>query len=373
MSEAPADDAIVKPEQSGLLVGRLRDIVAGELQTNAEAKWCDDQTILRYIRAQVHNKPKDKVEKHLKNASEQLIGTIKWRREQQPELRGCRKCQMDPTSHCMRVLGVDRIGRPVVYTCFSQAMHRTDVDANVDHMLWCMEECVRVMNEGGRGAESWVWIVDYHGYSMRVDSSPTTASRCAQMLAHYPERLGKAFCVDAGWLFESTWAIIRRIVNERTASKVGFVRSADLHSALSEMCDEEVIQWVAAEMADNRTRKPPNWQKDPTTGKRWWAPPDEPGGHDSRGTSSYLRSPLFKYPPWLSADQKAEEGITAPPARSTDNLPGRTPSPRGSRRPSVDNSPLAVPGQAPSEEPEMVTAVQWSEPCHDRIIDLGWV
>ena len=33
--------------------------------------------------------------------------------------------------------------RAVAYTCFDHATHRTDVEANVAHMVWCMEECAR--------------------------------------------------------------------------------------------------------------------------------------------------------------------------------------------------------------------------------------
>lgn len=378
MTQTPASDARIEPDECGLLVEALRDIVVGELQTGAERRWCDDRTLLRYINAQVHNKPKDKVREHLKNASEQLIGTIKWRREEKPELRTCLQCQKDPTSHCMRICGVDRSGRPVVYTTFSQAMHRTDVQANVDHMLSCMEDSVRVMEEGGFGADSWIWVVDYHGYSMRIDGSPTTASKCASLLSHYPERLGKAFCVDAGWLFEGTWAVIKRIINERTASKVSMCRTDDLQAALAEFCDDEVIQWVAAEMADNRKRKPPNWAKDPSAGKRWWAPPNEAGGHDSRGTKSYRLSPIFRYPPWLSADQKSPDGIAAPPARPTAKHTDATEGITDGRTTGKEASALQLsfgtePVAAPSDEAEMVTAVHWSEASQDRVFDLGWV
>eukprot|EP01065_Artemidia_motanka_P012853 TRINITY_DN1709_c1_g1_i2.p1 TRINITY_DN1709_c1_g1~~TRINITY_DN1709_c1_g1_i2.p1 ORF type:complete len:278 (+),score=106.86 TRINITY_DN1709_c1_g1_i2:390-1223(+) len=221
----------------------------------------------------------------------------------------------------MRVCGIDIHGRAIAYSCFSQATHRTDVEANVEHMLWCMEDCVRVMDQYGRGAETWVWIVDYHGYSLRVDSSPSTATQCAKMLAHYPERLGRAVCVDAGWLFESTWAVVKRITNERTSSKVAFKRSSDLADDLREYCDDATIRWIQAEMAQNRQLKPPNWKKDRAAGKRWWAKPDEAGGHDPRGAPSYLESGVYQPAEWLAGEELEDAALAKAPAPAPDSDP----------------------------------------------------
>eukprot|EP01062_Namystynia_karyoxenos_P061593 TRINITY_DN5394_c0_g1_i1.p2 TRINITY_DN5394_c0_g1~~TRINITY_DN5394_c0_g1_i1.p2 ORF type:complete len:413 (+),score=95.28 TRINITY_DN5394_c0_g1_i1:95-1333(+) len=332
--------------------GRLLPLLSAKLADACEPSdsrlraWCDERTMLRYIVAQIHNKPRDKAAKHVAHAAEQLIGTLRWRAKTRPEEVRCSWCRRDPTSHPLRIVGTDVHGRPVAYTCYAQAMHRTDVEPNVEHMLWCMEECVWVMEQAGAKTEQWVWCVDFHGYSMWTDASPSTASRCAQLLAHYPERLGRALLIDAGRLFEGTWAVVRRIINERTSSKVGFVRLGDLAAELDQFCSAELQQWLLREVEDNRRRRPPVWEKDRSAGKCWWVPPSG-GGHDGRGTQSHLASPLFRYPPWL-AD-------IAPSPRPHRTALRRSP-------PQAPRPHPAARSEGSDTEPDLVTAVEWDSP-----------
>lgn len=55
--------------------------------------------------------------------------------------------------------------------------------------------------------------------------------------AQYPERLYKAFLVNAPMGFESAWRLIRALLDEKTASKVSFLNQTSLQDEI----DPEVL------------------------------------------------------------------------------------------------------------------------------------
>ncbi|KAI8922826.1 CRAL-TRIO domain-containing protein [Entophlyctis helioformis] len=51
--------------------------------------------------------------------------------------------------------------------------------------------------------------------------------------SHYPERLGKAYVVDAPWVFEGLWRVIRTWLDPVVESKIAFVHSSDMADAIA--------------------------------------------------------------------------------------------------------------------------------------------
>lgn len=256
--------------------------------SQADQQLADDATVRRYLRAYV-NDPKA--------AAKALAATLKWRRQTQPQRQLCGACARDPRSHNLRVVGIDRMERPVLYTCFSQALNRFNATDNVNHLIRSLEDSIAVMHSRaastGKGSPgSWVFIVDYHGYSWLVDTNPRTALLAAQLLAHYPERLGRCIMVDAPSAFAGTWAVLRGVLNEVTTGKIVFVRSHDgsLAKELSNWADASLQCWLLAEIAENRLERNQGGKK------MYWKPPakGQVGTHDPRASAEFLASLQFQ-------------------------------------------------------------------------------
>jgi len=149
-------------------------------------------------------------------------------------------------------------------------------------------------------AETWVWFVDFNGYALR-DNSPSTMVLTAQLLAHYPERLGLVVMYGAPWLFGASWAVVRKLLNEVTASKIAFVRAGDGAALEALALGREMEGWLRAECAENRapgTRNAAGGGARPPAGaKRYWEHGCDSAGvpkrHDSRGVASHVRSAFF--------------------------------------------------------------------------------
>lgn len=271
----------------------------------------DKATVRRYIRAN---------EGDVQAAAAALAQSIAWRSEARPELVECPQCMVNPHSHNLRVVGIDDLGRPVLYSCHSQAVDRFDAEANLKHLMRGLEDACaigasRAERLGAPPVEKCVWIIDFEGYLFLKDSSPKTGVLTAALLAHYPERLGRAVLVDAPRLFAGTWSVISRILNPITASKVTFVRTNDgsLETELKGWVGSELRRWLVDEMRENRS--PSNMHGE----KEFWSKPMRSEAHDPRAERSFLSSPEFALT-WTSrVPARACRG--PPPLRLTQEQP----------------------------------------------------
>ena len=59
-----------------------------------------------------------------------------------------------------------------------------------------------------------MWVTDFHGFSWRDAADPRTTLLTAHLLAHYPERLGLVVLLGAPALFDYTWRLVRRALDE---------------------------------------------------------------------------------------------------------------------------------------------------------------
>eukprot|EP00756_Hemistasia_phaeocysticola_P066339 Hpha_TRINITY_DN9164_c0_g1::TRINITY_DN9164_c0_g1_i1::g.94420::m.94420 len=271
-------------------------------------EWCDDAVVRRFLRANIYNAPKAERDVIVKDTAEQLADTIEWRGEGpnslfrewglRPEDVMCTACvEKTPYAHAMRVVGTDKAGHAVAYTCYSQSIERWNTRWNTEHMLWLMEHSTEVLRRAGKGVTSWVWFIDFHGYHMMKDSSPASGRELAKVLYHYPETLHQAVLVDAPFAFNALWSVVKGMVNQHTASKVKFISMSKLRGTAPKWAGPELTNWLLAEIADNRKRVPPE--------KCWFSDPVD--GHDARGTASFVRAGLYRPPPCWGGGKHAEE------------------------------------------------------------------
>eukprot|EP00798_Chlamydomonas_sp_ICE-L_P008741 gene8741-33601_t len=199
----------------------------------------DDPTIARFYRATGGN---------TKLTIKRLIATARWRAETKPDRIQCSACAKDPHSHYMHLVGEDRIGRPVFYSCFGM-MDSKAVTGTVEHMMVEFERAIRMMPEG---VETWVWLNDFHGFGLG-DCNPGLARAFLDLsAAHYPERLGQLMVLDAPSAVGPMWNMLKKFVDPVTHEKIRFVPGLDerekLKRKMEPLMEAGMVDWVLNEM-----------------------------------------------------------------------------------------------------------------------------
>lgn len=212
------------------------------LLTPEQNQACDDAMVLRYWRA---------TGKDIKHAARRLQDTLRWWAAENPSAMCCLACRQDPSSHYMQCVGRDLSGRPLIYSCMELATNK-NVEDNRRHMISIFETAIALMPPG---VESWSWVLDFHGFSIR-DCDPRLARIFLHLAAtHYPERLGHFWIVDAPALFGTLWSAVQRFIDPKTRKKIAFVsmkKRKKLEDSLTPHFDEEMVKWLTAEMEENR-------------------------------------------------------------------------------------------------------------------------
>eukprot|EP00193_Tetraselmis_chui_P006271 CAMPEP_0177759904 /NCGR_PEP_ID=MMETSP0491_2-20121128/4981_1 /TAXON_ID=63592 /ORGANISM="Tetraselmis chuii, Strain PLY429" /LENGTH=289 /DNA_ID=CAMNT_0019275765 /DNA_START=204 /DNA_END=1073 /DNA_ORIENTATION=+ len=245
------------------------------------SKTASDSDLRRFIRAQKGDVP---------SAAKRLIHTSEWRKKEGVESIVCKACIQNPRSHYMHVAGLDLFQRPVIYSVFNLAEDKAP-ETNRLHMIHQFETAVRLMPEG---VEKWVWVMDFHGFGF-ADCNPKIGKIFLDITAsHYPERLGAIIVAGAPGLFNGMWSVLRPLVDDVTKQKIRFLpydvdsksKGQQLRDGMKDIFGEELIDWMVAEMADNRRQKGSMKKAYSCTDL------DSPvphGQHDHRGTASLLR------------------------------------------------------------------------------------
>ena len=171
----------------------LSDLLERE-DAAAMREFVTDACVRRYLRARSGN---------VKKASAMLRKTLAWRAKARPQDARCGVCARNPHGHNMRAVGEDPGGRPVLYTCFAQANERWTTAANIDHLMRNLESTIAAM-DAARGVEKMLWVIDFHGFSMRDAFQPATTLQTARLLDHYPERLHRAVEILQKHFFRSS-------------------------------------------------------------------------------------------------------------------------------------------------------------------------
>ncbi|KAI7844799.1 hypothetical protein COHA_001679 [Chlorella ohadii] len=227
-----------------------------ERLSEQDREMCDAAMANRYLRATGGDQ---------KHAAKRIHDTLEWRRAEQPEHIVCTACRANHKSHYMQVVGHDLTGRPLIYSCIGLATNR-DVEDNRKHMISTFEQAIRLMPDpaacppGSRPVESWCWVMDFHGFSIR-DCDPRLAKIFLNLsAAHYPERLGTFFIVSAPTVFNTLWRAISHFIDPVTKQKIHFVNfhakkdNSKLEALLARYFDADTCHWLLREMEDNRDK-----------------------------------------------------------------------------------------------------------------------
>ena len=87
----------------------------------------------------------------------------------------CPACRADPCAHCFYRIGMDRLGRHVIYSCAGRARNKVVMD-NCLHMAFELE---RIFDHGAADGKV-VWVIDFKGFGIR-DCNPNMGANALPM------------------------------------------------------------------------------------------------------------------------------------------------------------------------------------------------
>ncbi|XP_071784597.1 uncharacterized protein [Asterias amurensis] len=255
----------------------------------------DKYNLLRYLRG---------YDWDVNIAHQKLQATLQWRRKLRPWETSCKYCDNKPGFHSWRQVGIDKQGRPVVYSSFVQATGSFTAEDNVQHTLYLMENAKRCM----RPEEyTWVWVLDCSGLTMAA-CNPMLARAVNHVVAeHYPERMGLVIVVNHGIVFEGIWRGMRLFIHPRTASKLRLCRGDKVATTFQELFPADLCVWFLKELELNAQRMVSPAQL------QFWRKPADSDVHDPRGCPSYVSQYIDKYYKEVVVPQ-ANENVEKPEA-----------------------------------------------------------
>jgi hypothetical protein len=186
--------------------------------THAEELWCDDACLRRYLRAYEGKVPK---------AWKQLQQTIEWRREMgvaELVANHGETMQSDSKGGKLYITPYKTTeGHPVL--CMHPAREDTKTRTHDNSLRLLVHNLEAAIARMGPGVEKWVIMISFVKYSI-FNAPPMKTSKATLniLMNHYPERLLKAYCCNAPWVFSAFYTAISPFMHPVTKAKVSILR-----------------------------------------------------------------------------------------------------------------------------------------------------
>ena len=260
---------------------------------------------------------------NLKAAETQLLATIEWRQQDSTlnlQFHQSPLASQNPYAMSMRIIGVDKDGRPICFTSFAQSNDRWNVDANIAHMTLLMESCCQMIynrlrlngttnNNETASSRQWIFVIDFDGFAMKDAANPKSGVLTAKLLQNYPELMNMVILLNSPYLFSGMYALIKPFLDDRVKSKINFVsgrtKTKVFTEELQRRLGENAVNWIWDEIQDNYMK-----QKSSAEKKQYWIPPNSKSQHDSRGMEGYVDSEFYVKTPgdaYYMAQQQTQE------------------------------------------------------------------
>lgn len=262
------------------LIGELRSRLTNIEPLEGEPDFfTSTETLCRFLKAR---------DWQLDVAEKALRATIEYRRSVQPLDVDCKWCHQKPGFHSMRQVGFDELGRPVIYSSFTQTTARKiTVEDSIRHVTYLIENAKLTMKPG---VTTWVFIIDCTGLSLPL-CNPRLGYGVTQVMSnHYPERLGMVICLNHSPVFQGVWRAIKAFLHPTTVAKMLLLRSrSKIQNTFSKYFSEELTKWLLEEIKLNK-QKP-----FPVSQRTFWTGPETGDSHDPRGCPSYVKNFVEPY------------------------------------------------------------------------------
>ncbi|CAK9235326.1 unnamed protein product [Sphagnum jensenii] len=215
----PSSSGKVEPESSMIdQIAQVLQLVQKEAPlSKKQVAFCDDACVERYLKARGNN---------CRRAARLLKATLNWREKINIGYLIADEFPAELAAGSAYVAGFDDDGRPVLIIK-KKPDHITNHTQKqyLRFVIFTLEVAVAAMPPG---VDQWVLILDAGGYSRISGPSPSGILATLKILAdHYPERLAKAFIVDASSMFYFVWKGICTFVDHSTRGKLSFAYLKD--------------------------------------------------------------------------------------------------------------------------------------------------
>src|SRR3990167_789929 len=228
----------------GSLTERERNIfeefktIFSQQQIPDEEGYCDDAMFIKYLRARSWD---------IQKSLQMLKDTLEWRKTYKPQETTIEDiAEEHKTGWVYSGTGKDKLGRPLVY-CRAHFDVRPHSPAKVRHLVKILEDSIKLCNSKETGVEKIVWLVDLGGpkeakLSEIKDGVKTAIEVVNIFQAHYPERLGRAFMIDAPTAFEFGWRMVSPFIDPITQRRFIFVKRKKNIAEMLDLFESEQLE-----------------------------------------------------------------------------------------------------------------------------------
>eukprot|EP00698_Gefionella_okellyi_P008547 TRINITY_DN2122_c0_g1_i2.p1 TRINITY_DN2122_c0_g1~~TRINITY_DN2122_c0_g1_i2.p1 ORF type:complete len:462 (-),score=107.02 TRINITY_DN2122_c0_g1_i2:941-2122(-) len=199
-------------EKIKLLRSRIADLSSNPL---AVVSFFAERDLLRYLRARSFKSTK----------SEKMIrASLQWRQESRIDDLTYDDIEYPARCGSKRFTCMGKNGIPVIVVRPCDDPYDVSPDPQIKLFIYCIERCVNLLPASSDG--KLYYLLDLKNWSMG-DSRKVPFSKALEMLHvlqdHYPERMGKAFVVDAPRWFSWFFKALGPFIAAETRQKLVFV------------------------------------------------------------------------------------------------------------------------------------------------------
>jgi len=200
----------------------------------------DNEIYIRFLRARQY---------HLENAKNMLVNTLKWRLQKVPSKIN--------TTDVLEILKLDYLffhevdneGNSIVWVSVQNHVNYAGKDAQFELLvLWMMEYGLRKWRAGEIKTSRATIVFDMNNFGMSNMDYHLVKYLADTLQAHYPEVLAHIYVVDAPWIFQACWALIKGWIDPVTASKIVFVTKSTLKTHIK----PEIIPKICGGECDHK-------------------------------------------------------------------------------------------------------------------------
>lgn len=179
-----------------------------------------DVLLLRWLRANKWN---------IDQSVQQLIDTLTWRHQfniKQILSEGEFKLnQQEIQSGKSFIIGKDQMGRPVTYIHVIKHIKGQFEDQSTQLMtIFIIETARKLLDQGN---ETATVIIDLNGFSLKNLDYEFVKFLINLLENHYPESLAIALIINAPFLFNSSWNIIKHWLDPNVQNKIIFLKNTN--------------------------------------------------------------------------------------------------------------------------------------------------
>jgi hypothetical protein len=200
-------------------INLLKQQLYGDFDDVSKSDNFSDTMVLRFLRGH---------KGCTKNAHVALKQHVEWRRTEGVDHLDQRRDEFQRELNSRKaLLGFrDRNGRPGAYV---YAHHHNAYDRDIEELrklsMWVLESLRR---EAKREEERFVVCLDLGKFTMRCMDYEAVRHQVNILQSHYPDTLESCYVIDAPFIFNACWRVIRPWLDPVTASKVQFIKKIEL-------------------------------------------------------------------------------------------------------------------------------------------------